>query len=135
MRVISFEYSITAKRQPKSLNSGTFGMNISWPKIMFQCYPMIQIDALRPPLLLYTSTTRIWISYYWQCYETKLTEKQKSMNWTQLVTVLPVTSSITFIGRRYLHIHVTRLNQQQVHMCFLNVCQRQTYCWYLIFFV
>ena len=50
---------IAAKGPPKSLNSATFGMKISWPKMMFGCFSRIKIDALRPPIFIYASKTRI----------------------------------------------------------------------------
>ena len=67
-----------AKGPPKRLNSAAIGMNIYWPNIMFGCCPRIKIDALRPPLLIYASKTRIEIILYWQFYEIKLTEKWKN---------------------------------------------------------
>ena len=70
--VISF---ISAKGQPKRLNLATFGMKIFCPKMMFQCFSRINMDALRSPLLIYASKNIIIISQYWQFYETKLTEK------------------------------------------------------------
>ena len=51
--------SITAKGPPKILNSAAFGMKISWPEMMLECCLRIQIGALGPPLLLYSSKTRI----------------------------------------------------------------------------
>ena len=62
MKDITEAYTILAKGQPKILNSATFGMNIHWPKMMFQCCPRIQMDVLRPPLLIYVSKNRILIS-------------------------------------------------------------------------
>ena len=50
---------IYAKRPPKRLISSTFGIKIYWPKIMLECCPRTQIDALRPPKLIYASKTRI----------------------------------------------------------------------------
>ena len=51
-------FNISAKGPPKRLNSATFGMKIYWPKMMFECCLMIQIDALRPPILIYASKNR-----------------------------------------------------------------------------
>ena len=50
---------IPAKGPPKILNSATFGITIYWPKMMFECIPRIQIDVLRPPILIYASKNRI----------------------------------------------------------------------------
>ena len=49
----------TDKGPQKRLNSVTFGMKIYWPKSMFECCPWIQMDALRSPLFIYASKTRI----------------------------------------------------------------------------
>ena len=51
--------SIAAKGTLKMMNLSTFGMKISWPKIMFECCPSTQIYALRTPLFIYASKTRI----------------------------------------------------------------------------
>ena len=50
---------ITAKGPPTSLNSDTFGMDTSWPKMMFECCTRIHTYDLRPSLLIYASKTRI----------------------------------------------------------------------------
>ena len=51
-----------AKGHPKSLNSATFRIRVSWPKMMFECCPISGKDAITPPLLIYASKTRIPIS-------------------------------------------------------------------------
>ena len=50
---------IAAKGPQKRLNSVSFGIKKSWPKLMFECCPSMDIDALRPPILIYASKTRI----------------------------------------------------------------------------
>ena len=49
----------TAKVPPKILNSATFDIKTSCTKIMFECCPSTQIYALRTPLFIYASKTRI----------------------------------------------------------------------------
>ena len=56
--------SITSKRLLKMQNSATIGIKIYWPKMMFECFPRIQIDALRLPVLIYALKTRTEISKY-----------------------------------------------------------------------
>ena len=51
--------TLSAKEQPKGLNSATFEMKIYWPKMAFECCTWIQMDDLRPPLLIYASKTII----------------------------------------------------------------------------
>ena len=57
-----YEHILPAKGHPKNLNAATFGISISWPKIMFECFPSGEEYALRPPLLIYVSKHRICIS-------------------------------------------------------------------------
>ena len=52
-------HMIPAKGQLKMMNSTTFGIKISWPKMMIQCFPRIYMDALRPPLLIYAPENSI----------------------------------------------------------------------------
>ena len=52
----------SAKGPPIRLNLDTLGMKMSWPKMMFECFPRTHIDALRPHILIYVSKTRILIS-------------------------------------------------------------------------
>ena len=56
------EFIKSAKGSPKRLNSATIGIKISWPKMIFECCPRIQIYASRPPLLIYALKTRTKIS-------------------------------------------------------------------------
>ena len=53
---------ITAKVPPKQLNSATVEIEIYWPNMIFEFCPRMQIDALRPPLLTYSSKAGIEIS-------------------------------------------------------------------------
>ena len=55
---------LLAKVHTKRLNSATFGIEISWPKMMFEFCPRIKIDALRPPLLIHALKTGIEITPY-----------------------------------------------------------------------
>ena len=63
VNILSF-LNLSAEGPPKRLNSATIGIKIYWPKMMFECCPRIQIDALRPPLLIYALKTRTEISKY-----------------------------------------------------------------------
>ena len=38
-RAVFFYFTITAKLPPQRLNSATFGIQISCPKLMFECFP------------------------------------------------------------------------------------------------
>ena len=51
--------NLMAKGQTTRINSATFGKGISWPKMIFECCPRIEIDVLRHPLFIYESKKRI----------------------------------------------------------------------------
>ena len=89
--------------------------------MMFECCPRMEIYALRPHVLIYASKYIIWISLYWQFYETKLTEKWKNENCIHIVTLSPVTFSRTCIGWWSLHIHVPRIHEQHICTHFYNL--------------
>ena len=63
VNILSF-LDLSAEGPQKRLNSVTIGIKISWPKMMFECCPRIQIDVLRPLLLIYALKTRTEISKY-----------------------------------------------------------------------
>ena len=50
---------ISVKGPPKKLNLTTIEITTSWPKIMFECCPRMQVDAIRHPLLIYALKTGI----------------------------------------------------------------------------
>ena len=55
----SLGIKVSAKGHPKSLNSATFGIKISWSKIFLNVVEEKMAYALRPPLLIYAPKTII----------------------------------------------------------------------------
>ena len=124
-------FAISAERSPKMLNPATFWMKISWPKMMFQCFPSVQIYDIRPPILIYAPKTRIWTNSYWQFMELSWQKNRENENLIRIITLPPITSPRKSIGWCSLHSHVLRLHDTHVHMRSLQFGQWQMYCWYL----
>ena len=54
----------TALRDHQKADFSHYWDKISWTEMTFECCLRTEIDALRPPLLIYVSKTRIGISEY-----------------------------------------------------------------------
>ena len=92
------------------------------------CFKTSSIDTFIKPLNL----NKLTLNFLWNYVGRKI---WKNETWIQLVTLLPVTFSITCIGQWSLHKQVPRQHKQHVCMIFLQSGQRQMFCGYLYFSV
>ena len=99
---------IKAKGPAKILNPTNIKINISWLKIDFEYFPRIEMDALRPPMLLYALKTGIEIRSYLLFYKNKFRLKMEKWKLNSSSHVI----ASTFLHNMYRLVIFAQLDSQ-----------------------